>query len=684
MENILTRRRFTFAASASAVAAMLPSSAWSLEVDGGSGTIVTQKKRPIYAMDLSRSPHAKLRTLPLTAVVVSDGFWGQRIAAGRVGCLPEVEQQEVANGRVLNFQRMRGTDHSALSTDLHSLRAGADSEVYKWIEGASWALTTPDPKLQARVDIIVRDIVGAQEPSGYLDTFFVGSRVTERMLPETQISGHEIYSMGHLLQAGVALYRVTGDRTLLDAGLRFVNDYVLTSFGPEADKKPLMSGHPGPEMMLVELYRETNDPRYLKLAEYLLRGDKRIPVTRQQATYTFAGVPFTGRKVMEGHAVRAVYACCGAADYALETGDPDYVSALRTLWTDMTERQMYVTGAIGATAKDEAFGGDYDLPNEGSYCESCANIGVALWAQRMLALTGEALFADTMERVLYNSVNSGMALDGMAFNYRNPLLYTPANDPKVRRPFWYVNCCPPNLARTFSSLQSAFYSTSKEGLHIHLYDNSELDWRLEDGTGLKMQQSTRFPWDGEVHLKVTPQKPSDFTIFLRIPSWSVASRVTVNDAPVEGIRPGTYLAVRRKWMAGDRVRLTLDMTPRLLTANVRVEADQRRVAVQRGPLVYCMESIDQPQGSLDQIALCGESGAVQFREVFEPKILGGVVTLETSAVISRESVRRREPSLYEPLDRMDVESRRASVRLVPYYTFANRADSAMRVWIPLL
>lgn len=194
MEPILTRRRFTFAASACAVASTLPSSALTLEVNSDTGAIGTQQKRPIYAMDLSRSPHAKLRTLPLTAVVVSYGFWGRRIAAGRVSCLPEVEQQEVANGRLLNFQRMRGTDHSPLSTDLHS-RAGADSEVYKWIEGASWALITPDPKLQARVDNIVRDVIGAQEPSGYLDTFFVGSRVPERMLPETQISSHEIYSM---------------------------------------------------------------------------------------------------------------------------------------------------------------------------------------------------------------------------------------------------------------------------------------------------------------------------------------------------------------------------------------------------------------------------------------------------------------------------------------------------------
>ena len=241
--------------------------------------------------------------------------------------------------------------------------------------------------------------MGAQEATGYLDTFFVGDQVKNRMTPETQIVGHEVYSMGHLIQAGIAVFRVTGDRTLLDAGLRFVDRYLLTRFGPDPDKAPLMSGHAGPEMMLVELYRETGEVRYLKLAGYLLQGDDRIPVRPDQASYTFAGCPFTGRTVMEGHAVCAAYACCGAADYAIETGNPEYIKTLRILWDDMVGRQMYITGGIGATIHNEAFGGDYFLPNQGSYCESCANVAVLQWAYRMLSLTGEARYGDVMERV---------------------------------------------------------------------------------------------------------------------------------------------------------------------------------------------------------------------------------------------------------------------------------------------
>ena len=462
----ITRRKFAAAAASMVASTCLPfpDDAFGSEKSQEPQARALPVARNAYALDLSRSPYAMLRTLPLNAVTVTSGFWAQRIAANLSGCIPEVYQQEVENDRVLNFQRMHDVDHANLSTNIRSLRHGADSEVYKWLEGASWSLTTSNQSLQAKAMQVVRAVGGAQEPSGYLDTYFVGERIPERMLPDTQIVGHEIYCMGHLIQAGIALYRVTSDRTLLDAGLRFVNDYVLPGFGPEPDKRPLMSGHPGPEMTLVELYRETSDPRYLHLAEYLLHGDKRILVRPDQASYAFAGTPFTDRTIMEGHAVRAVYACCGATDYALETGDPHYIKTLGRLWDDMTERQMYVTGAVGAMMHNEAFGGDYVLPNQGSYCESCANIGVAQWALRMLALTGEAKYGDVMERVLYNGVNSGMALDGHSFNYRNPLLYTPEVDPKVRRPFWYVNCCPPNLARIFGSLQTYFYSTSKEGV----------------------------------------------------------------------------------------------------------------------------------------------------------------------------------------------------------------------------
>ena len=674
----VSRRRFLAAAASTAAVACLPPLSAVAEVKRKTA------KGNAYLMDLTRSKYAKLRTLPLDAVTVTGGFWGNRIAVNRAACIPAVYQQETENGRMLNFQRMHGKDPATLSTDLHSLRHGADSEVYKWIEGASWALVTPDPAAQARMEQVSRDVINAQEPSGYLDTYFVGGRVPERMLPETQVVGHEVYSMGHLLQAGLASYRVTGDRSLLDAGLRFVDDYVLASFGPKADKKPLISGHPGPEMVLAELYRETGEERYLKLTEYLLHGDNRIPLRRDQATYLFAGIPFTGRKLMEGHAVRAVYACCGAADYAIETGEADYTRTLHLLWNDMTQRQMYVTGGIGATIKDEAFGGDYKLPNDDSYCESCANIGVAQWAQRMSALTGEAKFGDTLEQVLYNSVNSGMALDGRSFNYRNPLHHNPASDPQVRRPFWYVNCCPPNLARTFSSLQSLFYSTSEQGIYVHLYDDSEMKWHLNEGTPVTLTQKTNYPWDGKIKISVQAAQPTEFTLFLRIPAWSAKANATVNGVSAGPVQPGEYLAIRRTWSRSDKVELILDMTPRFLTADPRIEADRGRVAVQRGPLVYCMEGLDQPEvPSLDQFAVLLHANSVKnIRMRYDADTLGGIVILEVPGTMNRRKVHPAEASIYNSVDVSGIKRETVMLRLIPYYAFANREQSAMQVWFP--
>jgi uncharacterized protein len=683
----LTRRGFTSAAS-SLLAATYIAPFTGLLIDekaSESQSTTPRSKKPIFVADLSRSPHVKLRPVSLTAVAIQDGFWGQRIAANRNAGIDEVYRQEALNGRIFNFQRMHHAEHDQLSTDLHSLRPGADSEVYKWLEGTGWALTTPDPELQRRVNQVVKDVVDAQEPSGYLDTYFVGERTTQRMLPETQIVGHEVYSMGHLIQAGIALYRVTGDSALLDAGLKFVNGYVLARFGPEPDKLPLMSGHPGPEMMLVELYRETRDAKYLELAAYLLQGDQRITVRTDQASYTFAGRPFIGRTVMEGHAVRAVYACCGAADYAIESGDPSYLRTLNLLWEDMTQRQMYITGGIGATVHNEAFGGDYALPNKGSYCESCANIGVFQWAYRMLALTGKAIYGDVLERVLYNSVNSGMSLDGLSFNYRNPLCYSPDTDPQVRRPFWYVNCCAPNLNRTLSSLQSYFYSLSREGVFVHLYHSSKVECNLADGTLLEIRQATTYPWGGNIDFAIEPTKSIEFTLFLRIPAWAGSSGVTVNGAPVELVTPGQYLPIRRTWSRGDRVRLNLDMTPRLIVADPNIEATRGRVAVQRGPLVYCMESIDQSKAaSLDNFLLkLDTSGTPEFNEQFDHQLLGGVVSINMRGILDEARVPAEQKTTYSAMKATDASTPKpVTIKLIPYYTFANRQESAMQVWLP--
>jgi uncharacterized protein len=303
----------------------------------------------------------------------------------------------------------------------------------------------------------------------------------------------------------------------LNAGLRFVDNFLLPGYGPAANQGPIVAGHPEIEMSLIELYRTTGNRRYLELAGYILHGDPRIPLKEQQITYMFCGIPFTSRTKLEGHAVRAMYACCGATDYYLETGDPAYWKTLNLLWDDLAEHQLYVTGGVGARSEGEAFGNAYELPNERAYGESCAAIGNMMWNWRMLSASGDAKFTDVMERALYNGINSGMSLDGKLYCYRNPLAFDPASGDKIRNPWYDTTCCPPNLERTFAALPGYFYSTSPEGVYVHFYDNSELQWQLENGARLAIKQTTQYPWEGAVHLTVTPASPQEFTLFVRIP-----------------------------------------------------------------------------------------------------------------------------------------------------------------------
>src|SRR5690242_8766759 len=417
------------------------------------------------------------------------------------------------------------------------------------------------------------------------------------MAPEVQRWGHELYDIGHLIQGGIAYYRGTGDATMLDSSRRFVDDFLQPNFGPGPDKKAIFSGHPEIEMALIEMYRTTGSKNYLQLAGYILQGDDRIKVPKEAYVYHFCGKPFTSRTHLEGHAVRAMYACCGATDYYLETGDQTYWKTLNTLWEDLVGTQMYVTGGVGARSDGEAFGDAYELPNFTAYGESCAAIGNMMWNWRMLMATGEAKYADVIERALYNGINSGMSLDGTLYCYRNPLGFDPSSGDKIRNPWYDTTCCPPNLERTFASLPGYFYSTSTDGLYVHLYDNSMLDWHIENGTALRVQQKTNYPWKDAADITITPEKPVEFTLYLRIPGWADGAEVSVNGKLMGGATPGQYLPIQRLWAAGDSVRLQFDVRAQVLEANARVTEDNGRVAVQRGPVLYCLEEIDQPSGS---------------------------------------------------------------------------------------
>src|SRR5436309_4268403 len=576
-------------------------------------------------LNLAKSPYAKLRNVPVHAVTIENGFWAQRREVNVNKSIPSMGKLLEANGRIDNFLRLIGKSTAAQRGPVYS-----DSDLYKWTEAVGFVLQSGErSELHAAVDKIAKDIITAQQPDGYLNTYYVGDHASQRMDPKVQQWGHELYNMGHLLQGATAYYRATNDRALLDAGIRFVNGFLLPNFGPGPDKKPLFSGHPEMELALVELYRMTGDKRQLDLAGYLLAGDSRIHVQPGDYVYHFCGTPFTSRTHLEGHAVRAMYACCGAADYYLETGDPAYWKTLNVLWKDLVTSQMYVTGGVGARSDGEAFGDPYELPNARAYGESCAAIGNMMWNWRMLAATGEAQFADVIERALYNGINSGMSLDGTLYCYRNPLAFDPSRGDKIRNDWYDTTCCPPNLERTLASLPGYFYSTNGDGIYLHLYDNSELDWHLESGVGLKVRQKTNYPWEGRVEIAVTPAAPSEFTFFLRIPGWTDNAQIVVNGKAVAGATPGQYLPIRRRWSAGDIIRVQLNMRPQLVEANPQVVENHGRVAVQRGPLVYCLEQIDQPEGvALKDVALnLGPKSSAQFQEEFEKDLLGGIMLL---------------------------------------------------------
>jgi DUF1680 family protein len=629
---------------------------------------------------VDKSPFAKLHNVPVHAVTIRKGFWGARREINVDKSIPSMEKLLEANGRMNNFRRLVGKSDAKQHGPFYS-----DSDIYKWTEAVGFALQSGElPELRATADKIIKEVVAVQEASGYLNTYYVEDRAKDRMNPDAQRVGHELYNLGHMIQGAIAFYRGTGDRTLLDACIRFVDGYLLPAFGPGADQKPIFSGHPEIELALVELYRTTSDKRYLTLAGYILKGDDRIKVPQRAYVYCFCGIPFTSRTHLEGHAVRAMYACCGATDYYIETGDESYLKTLNVLWNDLVTSQMYVTGGVGARSQGEAFGDSYELPNFTAYGESCAAIGNMMWNWRMLTVTGEAKFADVIERALYNGINSGMSLDGTLYCYRNPLAFDPSGGDQIRNPWYDTTCCPPNLERTFAALPGYFYSTSKDGLYLHLYDNSELDWHLEDGTGLKVGQKTNYPWDGAVEIAVAPSKPAEFTFYLRIPGWSDGTEVKVNGKAVSGATAGQYLALRRLWASGDLINVKLNMAPQVIEANSRVVDDYGRAAVQRGPLVYCLEQLDQPEGvplygvSLD----LRQKGSSPFQEEYQSDLLGGIVVVKHAGAANEKSASGGK--LYYPYAATPTEARRVDLKLIPYYAWANRAPTPMQVWTPIL
>jgi hypothetical protein len=625
-------------------------------------------------INTSASPNAKLHSVPIRAVTMGDGFWSDRMRTNAEKSVPTLLELLEEHGVVDNFRRLSGRKNAGRRGPLYT-----DSDLYKWMEAAAFVLQSGDrPQLREALDKLVDDVLAAQEASGYLNTYYVGDRAKLRF--SEMHRSHELYCLGHLLQAGIAYYRATGNRKLLDGGIKYAN-YVLQVCGPE--KKPALTGHPEFEMALVELYRTTGDKRYLDFVNYLFTGEKlRLQLTDDQVKYLFSGIPFTSRTELEGHAVRALYACSGATDYYLETGDAEYRETLDRLWKDLAERKMYITGGVGSYGQGEAVGVAYDLPNQRAYAESCAAIANLMWNWRMLAASADSKYADVIERALYNGINSGMSLSGTLYCYRNPL--ESRGDEDIRQPWYDTTCCPPNLERTLASIPGYLYSTSPSGVYVHLYHSSTLDWHLENGTGLKLSQQTKCPWDGDITLKISPAEAATFTLYLRIPGWASKATVALDGKPAPGkLKPGEYFAIRREWKAGSTVRLQLDMAPHLVAANPLVREDYGRVAVQRGPLLYCLEQVDQvDQESVFDVALpAGPDPSQGFTSQFQPDILGGIVVLKHKGIATPKPL-SQEP-LYRILERAPGgQEKQVDLIFIPYYAWANRLQSAMEVWIP--
>jgi len=634
-----------------------------------------------------------LRTPPLARVRIDDTFWAPRMEINRRVTLPVEYRQLKDTGRI-----------DAFRLDWQPGRPNRphqfwDSDVAKWIEAAGYSLAThPDPDLEALVDGVIDLIAAAQQSDGYLNVYYTVVEPGRRWTNLRDM--HELYCAGHLMEAAVAYYEGTGKRRLLDVMCRYA-DHIASVFGPGEGQRRGYPGHEEIELALVKLYRATGEKRYLDLAAFFInergsrphyydleaeeRGEDPAAYRFRDYSYNQSHLPVREQTDAVGHAVRAMYLYSGMADVAAETGDESLLAACERLWESATRRRMYVTGGIGSTAHGERFTYDYDLPNATAYAETCAAIGLVFWASRMLQISPRGEYADVMERALYNGVLSGISLDGRQFFYANPLEVNrrawealpederPRNTTPVRQDWFGCACCPPNIARLLASLGKYVYSQGKDTAWVHLYIAGSVQLHL-DGLQVGLRQETDYPWDGGVVVHVDPQEPAEFTLALRIPGWCREPRLTMNGEDValaDTARDG-YAHLTRRWAPGDSVALTLPMPAERVHAHPEVRDNAGRVALQRGPLVYCLEEHDNVE-NLHDVSL--PEGAV-LTERWDADLLGGVMTLAARA-------HRSETSWWTDALYRKGPARRKSENLIaiPYYAWANRGLGSMLVWI---
>ena len=625
----------------------------------------------------AQSSNVKIEPVNFSKVNVTDAFWKPKMDLVATKTLAAcIYQTEENTGRIRNFEKVarnRGEKHEGIFYD--------DSDVYKAIEAMAYSIkTNKDKALEAKADEWIDKIASAQLQDGYLNTFYTLTGLDKRW---SDMSMHEDYCGGHMIEAAVAYYDATGKRKFLDVVIKWAN-YFDSVFGP--GKRNWVTGHQELELALVKLYRVTNDKKYLNLADWLLseRGKKHaVGYTWsdwKDTLYAQDKEPVKQQTQITGHAVRAMYLYTGAADVAAHTGDADYLKAMRTVWEDVVYRNMYITGGIGSAGSNEGFSKDYDLPNEQAYCETCASVGMVFWNQRMNSLTGNAEYMDVLERSLYNAALDGLSLSGDKFFYGNPLA---SNGKKSRQEWFGTACCPSNIARLIASLGNYIYGYRDEKIFVNLFVGSETSFNLPKGE-MKLTMQTGYPWKGDVKCVLNMKKKITSTIAFRLPGWVTGTpapgdlyhftnnttempELLVNGNPVKFDLQDGYVVVKNEWKDNDVIEYKLPMTIKKVTARNELKFNNDRIALQRGPIVYCIEGADNNGKAWNVISpISIDFNAEDFKILAEP-----VVSLIANL-----------PCIQISSDGFTVSSTMQKVRAIPYYAWSNRGNNAMQVWLP--
>jgi uncharacterized protein len=626
--------------------------------------------------------HTALR--PATAGQITGGLWGERRRINREISIPGGWDRLQEAGNFHNLELAAGRTTGEYVNDLPFL----DSDVYKWLEAVGWVLADTaldqslNERLQDQLAATERLLREAQQPDGYLDSYFQVHFPGERFV---QLQwGHELYCAGHLIQAAVALHRTTGNTGLLEVACQTA-DCVVAAVGVQPGQIDGVCGHPEIESALVELYRETGDERYLNQASYFIdrRGHGLLGDGHFGRHYWQDHLPLRDVPSAEGHAVRQLYLLAGAADLYVETGDDTLLVALKRIWAEMVATKTYLTGGIGAHHKDESFGDPYELPNERSYCETCAAISLIMFSWRMLMITGEAKYADLIERTLYNGFLAGVSLDGQRYIYANPLQVREGHvnrgiDGDYQRVTWFrCACCPPNVMRTLASLEHYVLLGSPTRAVLHQYMPGRYAAQLADGE-VVLEVATDYPWDGTVTVVIASAPHGTWELAVRIPDWAERPTLTVNGRKVGSSPAEGWWVMEREWHHGDEVVLVLPLQPRYTAADSRLDAARGAVALEYGPLVYCLEAVDNPNHRLDDIMI---DTTMNPEVVPGEGILAGVATIRTAG-----HVRPRPNSSWWPYSPASAGTSETgeptTLNAVPYYTWGNREHGAMRVWVP--